>query len=95
MESGHILPKYNAIRVKFSSTSTDDIDRLVHAVAAEIEEGRMSKQLKLGIVILVAVNIAIVGWLQASSGSVQPQGPRVKSWTTCWKTTPWRQHAMT
>lgn len=33
------LPKYNAIRVAFSSTSTDDIDRLVHAVAAEIEEG--------------------------------------------------------
>ena len=29
----------------------------------------MSKQLKLGIVILVAVNIAIVGWLQLSSGS--------------------------
>ena len=28
----------------------------------------MSKQLKLGIVILVAVNIAIVGWLQLSSG---------------------------
>ena len=27
----------------------------------------MSKQLKLGIVILVAVNIAIVGWLQLSA----------------------------
>ena len=33
------LPQYHAIRVAFSSTSTDDIDRLVHAVAAEIEEG--------------------------------------------------------
>ena len=32
------LPKYSAIRVAFSSTSLDDIDRLVHAVAAEIEE---------------------------------------------------------
>ena len=33
------LPKYNAIRVAFSSTSLADIDKLVGAIAAEIKEG--------------------------------------------------------
>ena len=32
------LPKYNSIRVAFSSTSLADIDRLVEAIAAELEE---------------------------------------------------------